>query len=45
MDDVVVPSASIFDPSMVGVAFRVTDAPSDGWQIVRWVILEEITSP
>jgi hypothetical protein len=45
MDDVVVPSTSIHDPAMVGVAFRVTDAPTDGWQVVRWVILEEITSP
>jgi hypothetical protein len=45
MDDVVVPTASIYDPSMVGVAFRVTDAPTDGWQIARWVILEEITTP
>ena len=43
MDDVVTPTASIFDESMVDVAFRVTDAPSDGWQIARWVILEEIT--
>lgn len=42
-DDIVVPSASTFDASLVGVSFRVTDAPGDGWQISRWVILEEIT--
>jgi len=45
MDDVVVPSASVYDPSLVGKSFRVTDAPGDGWQISRWTIVEEITEP
>ena len=45
MDDVVVPSASIYDPSLIGVSFRVTDAFRDGWQVARTVILEEITGP
>lgn len=42
-DDVVVPTASIYDESLVGVAFRVTDSFRDGWQIARVCILEEIT--
>jgi hypothetical protein len=42
-DDVVTPSASTYDPSLVGVGFRVTDAFRDGWQICRVAILEEIT--
>jgi hypothetical protein len=43
MDDVVVPTTSIHDESLVGVGFRVTDVFRDGWQISRVAILEEIT--
>lgn len=42
MDDVVVPTASTYDESMIGVPFRVTDVPRDGWQIARVCILDEI---
>lgn len=42
MDDIIVPTASTYDSSMVGLSFRVTDVARDGWQIVRWTIAEEI---
>lgn len=42
-NDIVVPTASTYDESLVGVSFRVTDSFRDGWQIARVVILEEIT--
>jgi hypothetical protein len=42
-NDIVVPTRSTYDPSLVGRSFRVTDVPPDGWQIVRWSILEEVT--
>lgn len=42
-DDVVVPTSSTYDESLPGVAFRVTDAFRDGWQICRVAILEEVT--
>lgn len=45
LDDVVVATESIFDESLVGVSFRVTDSFRDGWQIARVAILEEITPP
>jgi hypothetical protein len=45
LDDIVVPSASIYDESLIGVGFRATDAFRDGWQICRVAILEEITPP
>lgn len=44
-DDIIVPSASTFDESMIGVAFRVTDTFKDGWQISRVCIAEEVTEP
>jgi hypothetical protein len=42
VDDVVVPSASTYDPSLVDISFRVTDAFRDGWQIARVAIIEEV---
>lgn len=42
MDDVVVPTASTYDESIVGISFRVTDVFRDGWQISRVCILDEI---
>lgn len=42
VDDVVVPTASTYDPSLIGVSFRVSDVFRDGWQIVRTAILEEV---
>lgn len=44
-DDIIVPSASTFDESMIDVSFRVTDAFRDGWQIARTCIAEEVTEP
>lgn len=44
VDDIVRPTASTYDSSLVGRSFRVTDVPRDGWQISRAVIVEEITS-
>jgi hypothetical protein len=41
-DDIVVPTASTHDESLIGVGFRVTDVFRDGWQISRVAILEEI---
>lgn len=40
--DVITPTASTFDQSLVGVSYRVTDVIRDGWQISRVVIAEEI---
>lgn len=42
-DDVVVPTASTYDESLIGVSFRVTDSFRDGWQIARVAIMQEIT--
>lgn len=42
-NDVVVPTISTYDDSLVGVSFRVTDAFRDGWQISRVAIIEEVT--
>lgn len=44
VDDIVRPTASDYDSSLVGRSFRVTDVPRDGWQIVRVCICEETTS-
>lgn len=44
IDDIFVASASTYDPSLIGISFRVTDAFRDGWQIARVCILEEITT-
>lgn len=41
-DDIVVPTASTYDESLIDVGFRVTDFFRDGWQIARVCILEEI---
>lgn len=43
IDDIVTPTQSTYDPSLVDVTLRVTDVPRDGWQISRWAICEEIT--
>jgi hypothetical protein len=42
-DDVLTVTASTYDAGMVGKSFRITDVPSDGWQIARAVGLEEVT--
>lgn len=42
VDDVVIPTASTYDPSLVGIQFRVSDNFRDGWQIARVAILEEV---
>ena len=42
VDDIVVPTASTYDLSLIGVSFRVTDGFRDGWQIARVAILEEV---
>lgn len=44
VDDIVRPTASDYDASLVGRAFRITDVPRDGWQISRVCICEEVTS-
>ena len=44
-DDIVTVTASLYDASMVGRQYRVTEAPADGWQIARVVGLEETTVP
>ena len=41
--DVVTPTASTYDSSLVGRSFWVTDVGRDGWQISRWAICKEIT--
>jgi hypothetical protein len=43
LDDIVRPTASTYDSSLVGLAFRVTDVVRDGWQISRWTVCEEVT--
>lgn len=42
--DIITPTASIYDSSLVGVYFRVTDSFRDGWQIARVAIMEEVTT-
>lgn len=42
--DIVTPTASIYDSSLVGRSFWVTDVGRDGWQIARWAICKEITA-
>jgi len=42
-DDIVVPTDSTYDSSLVGVSFRVTDVKRDGFQICRFCICQEIT--
>lgn len=42
VDDVVAPSKSTYDSSLVEATFRVTDVLRDGWQIARVVIVEEV---
>jgi hypothetical protein len=42
MDDIIVPTASTYDPGMIGKSYRVTDVPDDGFQISRWTIAEQI---
>jgi hypothetical protein len=41
--DIVTPAASIYDSSLVGRSFWVTDVGRDGWQISRWTICREVT--
>lgn len=41
-DDMIVPTSSMYDSSLVGKSFRVTDVVRDGWQITRWAIAEEV---
>jgi hypothetical protein len=41
-DDIVTPTASTHDDSLVGRAYRVTDVFRDGWQICRVAICETI---
>ncbi len=43
LDDIIVPTASTYDSSLVGISFRVTDVKRDGWQISRFAICQEIT--
>lgn len=43
LDDVITPTASTYDASLVGRSFWVTDVLRDGWQIARVVICKEIT--
>ena len=42
IDDIVTPTVSTYDVSLVGRSLRVTDVPRDGWQISRWLICEEV---
>lgn len=42
-DDIVVPTSSVYDSALIDRSFHVTDVRRDGWQIVRWVICEEVT--
>ena len=44
VDDMIVPTASTYDQSLIGISFRVTDSFRDGWQITRICIAEEVTS-
>ena len=45
MDDIVTVTASLYDAGMVGRQYRISSAPSDGWQIARVVVLEETVVP
>lgn len=42
-EDIVIPTASTYDPSLIGLSFHVSDVFRDGWQITRVAILEEAT--
>lgn len=42
-NDLVVFTASTYDPNLVGRSFVVTDVPPEGWQISRWVLVDEVT--
>lgn len=42
-DDIITPTASAHDESLIGRTFRITDVFRDGFQIVRTVIAEEVT--
>lgn len=42
-NDMIIPSASTYDESLVGVSFRVSDVFRDGWQIARVAIAEEVS--
>ena len=42
-DDMVVATASVYDSSLVGVPLRVTDVRQDAWQIVEFLIVEEVS--
>lgn len=42
-DDVLTVSVTLYDSSLIGVPWRVTDTFRDGWQIGRVAILEEVT--
>lgn len=44
VNDVLTVTASTHDAGMVGRVMRITDVPKDGWQVVRKVLLEEITA-
>lgn len=44
-DDIVTVTASLYDASMVGRQYRVTEVPADAWQIARVVGLEETLVP
>lgn len=44
-DDVVKVTASVFNPTDVGVSFRVTDVDRRTWQACRRVSVEESTAP
>lgn len=41
-DDIIVPTASTYDESLIGVSFRVTDVKRDGFQVCRFCICQEI---
>jgi len=42
-DDIITPTESTYDASLIGRFFRVTDVIRDGWEISRWAICEEVT--
>jgi hypothetical protein len=44
-DDILTVTASLYDASMPGRQYRVTEAPADAWQIARVVGLEEALVP
>jgi hypothetical protein len=43
LDDIIVPTSSTYDTSLIGISFRVTDVKRDGFQISRFCICQEIT--